>query len=68
MNRKQRRANKVKSHDPAFMVRESDMRSHIDRLLKTDPRVQQALEEEADRVQLLVAQKQTLIPNMYHLQ
>ena len=39
MNRKQRRAKGVKNSDPAFMVRQSDIQSHIDRLLKNDPTV-----------------------------
>lgn len=60
MNRKQRRAEKKKSHDPAFVVKQSDMRSHIDRLLKNDPIVQQALQEEARRVNLEEAKKQDL--------
>ena len=58
MNRKQRRANKQKTHDPVYTVRESDMRSHIDRLLKTDPNVQRAIQEEARRVSLIEAEKQ----------
>lgn len=58
MNRKQRRAKGVKNSDPAFMVRQSDMQSHIDRLLKNDPLVQQAIQEEAHRVNLLEAKKQ----------
>ena len=58
MNRKQRRAKGVKNSDPAFMVRQSDMQSHIDRLLKSDPTVQQAIQEEAHRVNLLEAKKQ----------
>ena len=58
MNRKQRRAKGVKNSDPAFMVRQSDMQSHIDRLLKNDPTVQQAIQEEAHRVNLLEAKKQ----------
>lgn len=58
MNRKQRRAKGVKNSDPAFMVRQSDMQSHIDRLLKSDPIVQQVIQEEAHRVNLLEAKKQ----------
>ena len=58
MNRKQRRAKGVKNSDPAFMVKQSDMQSHIDRLLKNDPTVQQAIQEEAHRVSLLEAKKQ----------
>jgi len=34
------------------------MQSHIDRLLKSDPTVQQAIQEEAHRVNLLEAKKQ----------
>ena len=58
MNRKQRRAKGVKNSDPAFMVKQSDMQSHIDRLLKSDPNVQKAIQEEAHRVNLLEAKKQ----------
>lgn len=58
MNRKQRRAKGIKNSDPAFMVRQSDMQSHIDRLLKNDPTVQQAIQEEAHRVELSEAKKQ----------
>ena len=58
MNRKQRRAKGVKNSDPAFMVKHSDMQSHIDRLLKNDPDVQKAIQEEAHRVSLLEAKKQ----------
>ena len=58
MNLKQRRAKGVKNSDPAFMVRQSDMQSHIDRLLNNDPNVQKAIQEEAHRVNLLEAKKQ----------
>ena len=58
MNRKQRRAKGVKNSDPAFMVRQSDMQSYINRLLKSDPNVQKAIQEEAHRVNLLEAKKQ----------
>ena len=58
MNRKQRRAKGVKNSDPAFMVKQSDMQSHIYRLLKDDPNVQKAIQEEAHRVNLLEAKKQ----------
>lgn len=58
MNRKQRRANKKKSRDPAYMVRQSDMRDHIDRLLKNDPIVLQAIQEEARRANLAEAKEQ----------
>lgn len=58
MNRKQRRANKKTTHDPAFMVKQSEMQSHIDRLLKFDPNVQKAIQEEAHRVNLEEAKKQ----------
>ena len=58
MNRKQRRAKGVKNSDPAFMVKQSDMQSHIDRLLNNDPNVQKAIQEEAHRVNLLEAKKQ----------
>lgn len=57
MNRKQRRANKQKSHDPAYMVKQSEMRSHIDRLLQSEE-VQQAIKEEANRVYIKEAKKQ----------
>ena len=57
MNRKERRANKKKSHDPAYMVRESDMKAHIDRLLHSDS-VQQVIQEEAHRANLAEAKKQ----------
>lgn len=57
MNRKERRANKQKSHDPAYMVRESDMKAHIDRLLHSES-VQQAIQEEAHRANLVEAKKQ----------
>lgn len=58
MNRKQRRAKGVKNSDPVFMVKRSDMQSHIDKLLKNDPDVQKAIQEEAHRVNLLEANKQ----------
>ena len=58
MNRQQRRANKVKNHDPVYMVRESDFRAHIDRLLKTDQSVREAVHREADRVMAEEAKKQ----------
>ena len=58
MNRKQRRANKNKSHDPAYMVRQSDIRDHIDRLLKNDPLVLQAIQEEAHRANLAELKEQ----------
>lgn len=58
MNRKQRRAKGIKNHDPAFMVKKSDMHSHIDNLLKSDPEVQKAIKEEAHRANLLEAKQQ----------
>ena len=58
MNRKQRRAEKKQSHDPAFMVRQSDMRAHIDRLLHNDPIVLKSIQEEAHRINLEEAKKQ----------
>lgn len=58
MNRKQRRAEKKQNHDPAFMVRQSDMRAHIDRLLHNDPIVLKAIQEEAHRINLEEAKKQ----------
>ena len=61
MNRKQRRAEKKKNHethDPAYMVHRSDMRAHLDRILKNDPVVLKAIEEEAHRVNLAEAKKQ----------
>ena len=62
MNRKQRRAEKKKheTHDPAFMVHRSDMRAHLDRILRNDPVVQQAIQEEAHRVNLEEAKKQDM--------
>ena len=57
MSHKKKRANK-KNHDPAYMVRESDMRSHIDRLLKSDPCVQKAIDEEVKRVSLIEFKEQ----------
>ena len=49
MNRQQRRANKQKNHEPTFTVKQSDMRSHIDRVLNS-VEVQEAIREEARRV------------------
>lgn len=50
MNRQQRRAEKkAKTHDPAYMVKQSDMRSHFDRVLQSEE-VQSAIREEARRV------------------
>lgn len=60
MNRKQRRANKQKSNDPAFVVKQSDMRAHLDRVLKNDPIVLKAIQEEAHRVNLAEAKKQDM--------
>lgn len=58
MNRKQRRANKSVAKDPAFMVKKSEMTSHIGGLLKHDDGVQKAIQEEVHRVELLEAKKQ----------
>lgn len=54
MNRKQRRAKGVKNSDPAFMIK----RGEINSLIKNDPEVQKAIQEEAHRVNLLEAKKQ----------
>lgn len=57
MNRKQRRAEK--KHKPqAPALPDSVVRAEISRLLKTDPLVQQAIKEEARRVNILEFQKQ----------
>ena len=58
MNRKERRAKGIKNTDPAFVMKRSDMQSHIDRLVHTDPIVQKAIREEAHRLNLLEAKKQ----------
>lgn len=58
MNRKERRAKGIKNHDPAFVMKQSDMQSHINRLVYTDPIVQKAIKEEAHRLNLLEAKKQ----------
>ena len=58
MNRKQRRAEKKKPHDPAYMVRNSEMRSHIDKMLKSDPNVRRAIQEEVRLTYLAEAKKQ----------
>ena len=58
MNRKQRRAKGIKNSDPTLVVKQSEMRSRIDTLLKNDPVVQKAIQEEAHRVNLLEAKKQ----------
>lgn len=47
MSKKKRKDKKP--HDPAYMVKQSEMRLHIDRLLKSDPLVQQAINEEVKR-------------------
>lgn len=56
MGKKKR--NKGKNPDPAYMVRQSDIQSHIDRLLKNNPDVHRTIQEEAHRVNLLEAKKQ----------
>lgn len=58
MNRKERRAKGIKNSDPAFVVKKSEIKSHIDRLLKNDLTVQKSIQEEAHRVNLLEAKKQ----------
>lgn len=58
MSKKKRKNNKP--HDPAYMVRESDMRLHIDRLLKNDPLVQQAINEEVKRVSMIEFEEQEI--------
>lgn len=59
-SKKKRRAKKKKNHDPAYMVRESEIKAHIDRLLKNNPSVQQSMREEARRVNLAEAKKQDI--------
>ena len=49
MNRKQRRANKQKNSEPTFTVKQSDLKSHFDRVLNS-AEVQEAIREEARRV------------------
>lgn len=60
MNRKERRARGIKNHDPAVMVKNSEMRSHIHSLLKNDPDVQKAIQEEVRVANLEEAKKQDL--------
>ena len=57
MNRKQRRAKKIKNHDPVYMVKKSDMRGRIDSMIKNDPEVQKAIQEEAHRLNVLDMQR-----------
>lgn len=56
MNRKQRRAKGVKSHDPAFVIKQSEMSSFIGQMLQTEE-VKKVIKEEAERVNLQEAQK-----------
>lgn len=49
---------KRKPHDPAYMVKQSEMRSHINRVLKSDPLVQKSILEEARRVSLIELEEQ----------
>ena len=55
-SKKKRRKNKA-THDPAYMIRRSDMRTHIDRLLRHDPVVQESLHEEAKRINRIESQQ-----------
>ena len=60
MNRKQRRANKSKPHDPVYMVHKSDVLNHVNMALKNDPAVKQLLQEEVQRVSLASFKEQQL--------
>ena len=59
MNRKQRRAEKKKNHEPTLMVKRSDLRAYVDSMVKSDE-VQKAILEEAKRVNLEVAVQQDI--------
>lgn len=39
-----------KTKDPAYMVRNSDLKNHIDRVIKSDDGVQRAIQEEVQRL------------------
>lgn len=52
MNRKQRRAKKVKNTEPVYCLKSSDIKGHIDNIIDKDPAVQKAIQEEARRVNL----------------
>ena len=58
MNRQQRRANKQKNHDPAFVVKKSNFKEYFNNLLYNDPLVKQAILDEARRVSLEEAKRQ----------
>ena len=47
-----------KPHDPAYMLKQSQVKSHIDMMLKSDPTVQKAIQEEVRRAGLAEAQRQ----------
>ena len=58
MNRKERRAKGIKNTDPTFTLKRSDLKTHIDNLLRGDPSVLKAIQEEAHRANLEEAKKQ----------
>lgn len=58
MNRKERRAKKVKNNDPTITLKQSEVKAHIDALIKSDEGVQRAIQEEAHRLNLLEVKKQ----------
>lgn len=57
MNRQQRRAQSKKKKGPA-PVNKNEARKYINSLIQKDPKVQEAILEEARRINLLEAQKQ----------
>ena len=60
MNRKQRRAKGIKKSEPAYMVKQSEISSHIDRFLKSDPNIQKAIQEEVQKNTLAEIKEQEI--------
>lgn len=60
MSKKSKRRKEQKAHDPVYNIKESNIRAYINSLLRTDPDVQKAMQEEARKLYLSEAGKESL--------
>lgn len=60
MSKKSKKRKEQKPHDPVYNIRQSKVRDYIDSLLRTDPNVQKAMQDEARRLYLAEAEKESL--------
>lgn len=60
MNRRERRAKGIKNSDPVFTIKKSEMQEHFNKMMKNDPNVRRAIEEEARKANLREYERQAV--------